>query len=287
MLTKLSDIPTGEAITQMVFGPAGSGKTAYAGTIGDDGIIIDCENRPSTLKSAWFKEKIGTNPYIHVVTEELAPSAGPQALQDIKLFLNNLYTNEPELFKKITTICIDGGTAVRRFALNQALELNQKLDRSKTLTRAKSISNLNEINYIPTNISDIGTEIGVMESLFIKLTEFCKENGKHLLFTAHERVQHNKPAAVGEPATVNSIKPGFSGQTFPDTIPGFFDLVWHSEVSSGGAQALYRMRTVGDEKLIAKTCYGGIFPELVSGADFRKVVKCIKENTKWVNPGQR
>jgi hypothetical protein len=99
--------------------------------------------------------------------------------------------------------------------------------------------------------------------------------------TAHERISFKEKGTITGPDVVDKIRPGFTGRTFPDSIPGMFDLVWYTQVIGGGERAIYRVRTEGDVGLVAKTCYNGLFPEIYPNPNFQNIIKIIKGEKKY------
>jgi hypothetical protein len=118
----------------------------------------------------------------------------------------------------------------------------------------------------------------LVEKFVLTYIRMCKEAHKHLIMTAHERITFNPPTSLGAEPTINHIKPGFTGRTFPDAVTGHFDLVWHAEKIGGGEQIKYRMRTLGDSSLTAHTKWGGIFPTLLESPKFLDVVAKIRNS---------
>lgn len=266
-MPRLSDMPVGSSVIQLVYGPSGSGKTEYCGTAGSRAGIVNCGLGIVTLQSKGFKSRHpNVNPIVETVIEEAIPDKAEGF--DKVCDLADKFLDDPE----IDTLIIDDVTALRRFALNKGLEINQSTGKSQSLgtSRAKEA--------IIIAVQDYGIEMSLVEQFVITYAGLCREKNKHFLLIAHERVTYNKPAQIGGVATVNSIRPGFTGQTFPDSVTGHFDLVWHMECQGSGDRILYKARTAGDSALVAKTRWSGLFPVLVDNPNFLKVVQTIREN---------
>lgn len=267
-MPRLSDLPVGESVTMLIYGPAGSGKTEFCGTAGDRTLIINTGLGIVTLQSKGFRTRHKSNPFIETVTEDPIPNAayGFDKVCDI---IDDYLKNHKDEFD---TIIIDDVTALRRFAMNKGLEINQKLNRSKTATTRS------QLEVIVPGIQDFSIEMNLIEQFIITYVSIAKENNKHFILTAHERVNYNKPASLGEPPTVNSIRPAFTGQTFPDSVTGHFDCVWHFETMGAGERIMYNARTAGDSALVAKTRWSGVFPVIVKNPNFLEVVAKIRES---------
>lgn len=271
-MTRLSDIPLGESITLCLYGGAGTGKTWMCGTLGDRTLYCNIENRLATFQGVLFKQRYKFNPLVITVHEEPVPDGGAKALVKLTQEINREIDEHKDEFDNI---CIDGATALRRFAMNMGLEINQKTKKSQSLTNKATISP--DFPVTDITVQDYGMEMALIERFIIQMKEYCFEAKKNFILTAHERVEFNKPARIGDAPTVRSVKPGFTGQTFPDSIPGLFDLVWHTEVVGGGSGATYVVRTEGDRELIAKTCFNGLFKDRIPSPILTDVFKRIKE----------
>lgn len=265
-MTRLSDLPIGESVVQLIYGPAGVGKTEYCGTAGSRAGIINCGLGLVTLQSPGFKKRHpNVNPEIETIVEEAIPdeaTAFDEVCDKADLLLDN---------KDVDTFIVDDVTALRRFAMNKALEINQSTKKSDSLNKSRKL----RAQIIA--VQDYGIEMDLIAKFVITYIGICKEKKKNFILVAHERVSYNKPSQIGAPPTVNSIRPGFTGQTFPDEITGHFDLVWHFENQGAGERVLYKARTVGDSNLVAKTRWGGLFPVLIDNPNFQDVVKRIRE----------
>lgn len=279
LIERLSDKKRGTSITLLLYGPAGSGKTWFCGSTGDRTLYIECENRLATVQSPGFKKKWGNwNPIVHQVTEEFLPDGGAKALDEIARIIRTASTDYPDQFD---TIVVDGASALNRFALNKGLELNQKLGKSKTLSRI-GLDVLNtEIAIVDLAVQDRTAEMGMIENFIFKVNDYVRKEGKHFIMTAHERITYKeKPKdhmTAPDKDFIDKIRPGFTGRTFPDNIPGMFDLVWYMQCVGSGAQAIYRARTEGDSGLIAKSSFNGIFKELEPNPNFQDILKRIRE----------
>lgn len=274
LIKRLADIPRGESITMLAYGPAGTGKTWFCGSTGDRTLYIECENRLATVQGDLFRKKWGNwNPIIHQVTEEFLPDGGAKALDEIAQIIKKASIDYPDQFD---TIVIDGASAFNRFALNKGLELNQKLGKSKTLTRI-GLNVLNtEIALMDLAVQDRTAEMNMVENFIYKVNDYVRAEGKHFLMTAHERLTFKEKGNITSPEVVDKIRPGFTGRTFPDSIPGMFDMVWYFEAVGVGDRTQYRAITQGHKGLVAKTGFNGIFKEIEPDPNFQDILKRIK-----------
>jgi hypothetical protein len=100
---------------------------------------------------------------------------------------------------------------------------------------------------------------------------------------AHERHIYEKASRIGGTDTLIKILPGFTGKTFPDAVQLHFDFVWNHEVVNGNK---FRAKTVGNEKIIAKTSWEtsisakdpSVFTEVVDNPNFQDILKKIRGN---------
>jgi hypothetical protein len=275
LIERLNDKPKGESVTLCLYGASGTGKSWFCGSAGDRTLYIECENRLATVQSPAFKKKWGNwNPIVKQVTEEFLPEGGAKALDEITKLIREASTDYPDQFD---TIIIDGASAFNRFALNKGLELNQKLGKSKTLTRI-GLNVLNtEIAIIDLTVQDRTAEMGMVQNFIFKINDYVRREKKHFILTAHERLTYKEKQNITAVDVTDRIRPGFTGRTFPDEIPGMFDLVWYSEVVGSGDNANYRVRTEGDRSVVAKTCFNGIFKQIETNPNFQDILKRIRE----------
>lgn len=274
-MPRLNDLPKGESVIGLIYGPAGSGKTDLLGTAGNEALIINIGMGIATLQSqSWKKRNPNCNPIIETILEDAIPNtaeAFDKVCDIIDEYLEK-YRSE------IKYLIIDDATALRRFAMNKGLEINQKLGKSNSLSRSK------QDDYVAIAVQDYGIEMDLIDKFIIGYTSICRDMGLHFFMSAHERVQYNAPRTIGETPTINSVKPGFTGRTFPDSVTGHFDLVFYTEVKGSGDRAHYQVRTVGDSSLVAKCRFGGIFKNVEeirsdvspSGLTLPKIIERIK-----------
>lgn len=268
-MTRLYEHNTHESVTALLYGASGSGKTFLAASAGSDTLIITPSNGLATLKSPLFRQLCpNVNPFVEVNDEEPMPknAYGFDKISDIIDSYLEKQRNE------IKTIVVEDATQIRRMALNKGLELNQKLGLSKTLGKSKEV-------IVPT-VQDYGIEMNLVEQFMRHYTAQCKHLNINFIVTAHERFTFGKPDGIGGQAPVISIRPGFTGQTFPEDITGLFDLTWHTEIKGAGQRTFYQIRTAGDSVLSAKTRWGGLFPTIIERFHpMSEILSCIATST--------
>lgn len=264
-MPRLNDLPRGECITGIYYGPSGIGKTIFCGTAGDRALFVNIGNGIESLQSKWFKSYCpNSNPIVETITEDRVPTIakGFDAVCDI---IDEYLEKKSGEFD---TIIVDDATALRRMAMNKGLEINLQLGRTKGTTKKLDI-------VIPT-VQDYGVEMNLIEQFIGTYTTIAREKGKHFIMTAHDRITYKKGPNIGDIPTIHKISPGFTGQTFPDQVTGMFDLVWRGEAVGSGNNTLYRARTQGDESLVAKTRYAGLFPTLYPNPKFLDIIEAVK-----------
>lgn len=267
-MPRLSELLKGSSIAQLYYGGSGTGKTNYCGSAGSDSVGINIGGGLSTIQSDRFKKAYNNaDPVIETVIEPAVPDTA-KAFDEVCDHMDR-YLDDPTLLSTYNTIWVDDITALRRFALNKGLEINQKLGKSKSA----GLSKLYDVSV--TTVQDYAIEMSLIEQFVVHYIGKCRERNKHLIMTAHERINFNAPTTMGAEPTVSSIKPGFTGRTFPDAVTGHFDLVWHAEKLGGGEQIRYRARTVGDGSLTAHTKIG-TFPTIYENPNFLEVIRKIQ-----------
>lgn len=269
-MPRLNELPIGKSISALFYGGAKTGKTVLAASAGDRTLFINVGNGIVTLQSEWFRKIYNSNPIIETVSEEYVPTSarGYDKVCDI---IEDYLKKSPDEFD---TIVIDDATNIRRMAMTKGLELNQQLGKSKT---RETLTSNKLVDVIIPTVADFGAEMALVEQFIGSYTTLAQEKGKHFIMTAHERLTFEKGKAIGDLPTLKKVSPGFTGQTFPDSVTGVFDLVFHMEAVGSGNQTQYRARTKGDEALTAGTRYPELFPTLYVNPKFTDIIKAIKE----------
>lgn len=275
MFRRLVELPPGDSVTCLVYGAAKTGKTWFLGSAGERTLFLSNGNGDETLKSILFRENVGANPMVVKIEDPIDPETGlpldAVALELMKDTINYAMVNMNDQFD---TICIDDSTALRKSAFWKGLLLNDKTGKSKTLASVKA----DEV--ITSTVQDYGIEMQIVMQFFVMLIDMCKKHKKHLLIGAHERYTYRKGDKIGDLPTLVRIRPAFTGQTFPDDVAALFDCVFHSEAVGGGSNTAYRMRTSGDEVLVAGNRYGGTFATVEPNLKFTDMLRRIKDGQR-------
>lgn len=268
---RLTEVYTTNAL---IFGGSGTGKTWFAGTAGPRTLFVNIGNGIRTLESIGFLKKYPDAAQMLTVdvTEKLTHTGLPEAatafdtISDVVDFCLDKRSDE------FDTIVIDDASALKQFAMNKGLELNQKIGKSQSLSKGK------QLELQVKAIQDYGIEMDLIEQFLDGYCRICREAGKNFIVTAHERTIYKKGDTPGEIPTIYKIKPGFTGQTFPDQVPRHFDWVFHSEVVAAGGGPVYRMNTVGDEIITGKCRDAGVFQTIEKNPNLKEMLDRVKPN---------
>ena len=239
-------VPSG--IMQLVYGPSGTGKTFYAGSAGDDWVFMTDKNGVKTLESKLFADKVGTNPYVMEIKPDESPTR-PTMFDSIRNQIDMLLS--PATKNDFRGIILDDINTTRIGARSKAIDLNGTLGKSKSAVNAQS-GKFKDI-LIPT-IADFGTEMSLVEAFLRQLTDGLRDEGKHLIVCAHERIYRNKDSNI-----ITAVKPLFTGADTPDAIPGIMDLTWYIRTVGAGMNIKREFVTESEGHIMAKTRLGGLF----------------------------
>lgn len=268
-----------EVVSLLLYGNTKTGKTWFIGSAGDRAVIISPSQGIATLQSPLFKALIKANPFIELVDEEPMPEKA-EGYDKVKALVE-LYLENPD----VDTIIVDDITNFRRMAMNKGLELNGKLLSGSGTPRTATLAKMRKLGstaVIGKEVGDWTAEMGLVESFVNSATMFCKQAKKNFIMTAHERLTFKPPEKMGGLRVLEKVAPGFTGQTFPDEVVGYFDLIWHTEVAGSGDRTFYQIRTAGSNSLIAGTRWGGLFPTIFEKQPlFSEVVECIKSQKPY------
>lgn len=272
-----SEIEPASSVSGMIYGPAGSGKTDFAGSCGERSLYIDVGRSSETFHGASFKQRRGAYKGIYVPITEAGSKTNyimPDKAEAYDMVCDVIDEALLKIFDQFDVVILDELSAFGRFAMNKGLEINQGTGKSKANEASK------KWDMILPGKQDFGTEMGLVKNFLAGTIDLLKKNGKHFLVIAHERYLYqsvtNKDGVKVETDVISKILPSFTGKKDIDAIPNMFDLVWHTETVRNGENYIYRMRTQGDDILVAKTRYGGIFKSIETDLDFPKVIERIK-----------
>lgn len=257
-----------EPLSLLLYGEAGTGKTFFAGSLGDRSLVCNLGWGLKTWSGPNFINKHGV---IHPLRIDI-PIDNPHSF-DI------LYDSLESAMKlhgdKFDAVIVDEITALRRHAMNKAAEINHDLNKYGK-SPYDSYDKIKDIGYVVPQIMDYGEEMRAVEDFLIKYIELCKTAGKHFLALAHERHDEKKVKGTLNESVTTAIYPGFTGQTFPSDCTRFFDEVWRLTVVGIDKARTYQFQTEPDALVVAKTRHGGVFAEIEKNLDFPTVIKRIK-----------
>src|SRR6185312_7538456 len=273
--TTLKEITDDNITSLLYYGPSGCGKSWFAGTAGPRTLFFNIGNGIKTLKSPAFMKAYPTanEMIITTINEDVGASRIPSVAEALDKISDTIDFALKQFPEKFDTVVIDDASALRRFALIKGLEINQKLSKSKSLAMSKSV------DLLVKAVQDFGVEMDLIEQFVAGYTVIFKDHGKHFIMTAHERNIFKKGDSIGEIPTLYKIKPGFTGQTFPDTVPAYFDWVFRAEVVNG---SIFRARTIGDDLITAKCRDGGVFGSVETNPNFLTMLNKVANLKKGV-----
>jgi hypothetical protein len=268
---RLGEYEPGQSWILLYYGPSKTGKTYFAGTAGARTLFINVGDGIETLMAPAFVNRYrdASREMIMVDIRETNPQGIAEAFDRMCDAVAYALKKFPD---KFDTIVLDEATALRKYAMNKATELNTGA-RKNSATRAKRTE-----AFMEPDIGDYKTEMQMIEWFLGNFTPQFKEAGKNFLMLAHERQVFQKASTIGGEQTLKKIQPGFTGKTFPDTVPAYFDDVWHSEVVGGGTNVVYRARTAGSEMEVGGARHGGIFSTVELDPNFLKMLERIKQS---------
>lgn len=274
-----SEVEPAESVTSLIFGPSKSGKTDFSGSAGERSIYLDVGRGAETFHSQSYIQRRGPYKGFYFPigekgggTNYIVPTKA-QAYDQVCDIIDESIKKIPE---KFDTFILDELTAFSRFALNKGIEINGGTGKSQ----AKATSD--KWDMIVPGVQDYGAEMSLVKQFLAGTIDICKANNKHLIVLAHERYLYDvivdtKSGKKTETDTIKKILPSFTGRKDVDAIPNLFDCVLHTEVVRSGENLIYRIRTMGDETLVAGTRYGGVFKPVETGLTFPDMIRRIKE----------
>jgi hypothetical protein len=272
--SQLSDLVHGESESFLIWGGAGSGKTWFIGTAGSRTLILNNGMGMTTLQSPLFRSKFPNyNPILANLREKIGARGKYSAATVHDATCDTIDKALKEFPDKFDTIAIDDGSALRRNAMNKALELNSSTGKSKTQEQI-----VDKYGLVVPAMQDYQTEMRIIDHFIGSYIDLAKQSGKHIIICAHERMTFAKGEKMGDEKKLLKKAPLFTGtDTNPDIASQYFDNVFYFEVVGGGAQRVYRCTTSGHETLNAKTRWGGVFETVESNPDFLKFIERIKK----------
>jgi hypothetical protein len=274
---KLTDLPT----SVCYYGGSGSGKTEFGGTAGDRTLIIDVGSSRRTLLSSGFRNRIKTNPIIVPVAEDIKKKGIPDTAKAYDKVCDVIDWFLANRAGDIDTIVIDDATFLRKAAMFKGLEYNQDTGKSQSMNK------IDATGVMAVAVQDYGAEMSLIEQFIGGYNEIIKEkHGKNFILLAHERNVFEQPKdargnpIIGALPTLIRTLPGFTGKTFPDQIPVFFDWVFHAEPINSVNRTIYRARTQHDGITLAKCRDSGVFATHEKDPNFVNMLKKAVESMK-------
>jgi len=227
-------------IKLLLYGPSGTGKTHFAWTAGPRTAYIEVGKH--ALTGQLFDYKMAFHETVFIKASELSRDYISEIREVLKKAFDDLNSWD--------TLVIDELTSLGLASKLRGLKINDELgvgDKSKGWFKKAEV-----LKAVLMHPSDWGTAIGVLDSFLSEVCRGCDENDKNVILLAHERIEFAQ-TKLGEDRKRARTYIGTFGQTFPDTVPNYFNYVWHTSVEGKGKTKRYFIRTEGEEGLYGKT----------------------------------
>lgn len=277
---RLADRLPGESWINLIYGQSKSGKTFTAGTTGPRSLYINTGEGIETLMAPAFRERYpeAARGIIMVDIREQKPDGTADAFDMITDVIDHGLKYFPD---KFDWIVLDDATFTRKAALLKGMELN-------TAARTKTTRKNRMTDYVKADVGDYGEEMAMIEWLLSQYIPIFRGAQKHFTLLAHERQIFARPANIGDEPVLKRIVPGFTGKTFPDKVPSFFDDVMHSEwITDASGNCEYRLRTMGNDMEMGGTRHGGIFASVEKNPNLKEMLERIKKAQRYTTPSLR
>jgi hypothetical protein len=278
MIRRLGDRQPGEVFNGIIYGPSGSGKTHLLGTCGDRTLYINTGDGLATLESPAFQRKIASS---NMLTIDATEDFFPDRAEAFDFVCDAIDYCLKERNDEFDYVVIDDCSSLGDFAMNKGLEVSAALDKSKTIERMGKL--IKRFRTASPAMQDWGMEMSLMEQFLKGYRDIINGQGKHFVVTAHEDRIFKKAlgARMGDDEVLTSIVPAFTGtKKRPDRLPKMFENVWHTEVVGGGDQVAYRVRTAGDEIMMAKSRHLGVFKVVEVNPNLQDMIKRIQNQKR-------
>lgn len=259
---RLSAFVPGESWILLLYGQSKAGKTYTAGTTGARTLYLNVGGGHETLLAPAFTSRYPEAKDMMVVNFDTAKENSFDLV--CKAIDYALLKHHGEF----DWIVLDEATALRKGAMDKAMELN-------TVARTTIRMSPTE-EFVAPDIQDFLREMQAIEWFLATYVPIFKREGKHFVMVAHERQIFKKGTKKGDDAVLDRIVPGFTGKTFPDAVPAYFDDVWHMEKVSTVAAPQYRVRTAGTGSELGDSRHGGIFQAQEVDPNLQKMLARIR-----------
>jgi hypothetical protein len=264
-MPRLSQLNLTNAITLLIYGAPGIGKTHVLGSAGSRTLILTDLNGMATLQNPVFQAQYpGCDPHVEVIKGDEDPSKST-AYDQMTNIINNYFEHKLDEFD---TVAIDDVDFLRASAMNKAVTINFMEKRSQTKTKIKDFHMV-----LPTQ-ADFGTEMGLVEGFISNLASVCRTYNKNLIVCAHEKILYEKDSRTKEETPVKYI-PHFTGKAAPEAIGDYFDLVIRMTRLGKTPSVVYKFQCHPDEKVSAKDRYS-VFKTMEDNLSWPKIVARIK-----------
>lgn len=267
-----------ESVTLLLWGAAKTGKTDFSGSAGERSLYIDVGKSAETFHAKGFKERRGTFKGFYRKVEEVAAKENyvmpdtATAYDQVCDIIDKALEVMPD---KFDVVIVDEATAFRRYAMNKALEINQGMNKSQAGANSK------KWDMVLPGVQDYGSEMSLVSQFIAGTIDLLKRHNKHFILVAHERalfesVTDSKTGKKTETDIVKKLVPAFTGKKDIDAIANMFDCVFHTEKARSGETEVFRIRTQGDDGLVAGHRYSGVFQPIETNLTFPRMIERIK-----------
>lgn len=267
---RLGDRKPGQSWILLIYGASGTGKTWFCGTAGEKTLFLNIGNGMETLSSPLFLSKYPSAKdiiYVDITARMAGEVAADKAFDIITDAIDVALAKHAD---KFDTIVLDDATYLRKMAMNKAMTLNTAARTNKTGRYDPTES------FVSADVQDYKVEMNMIEWFLATYTPKLREANKHFVMTAHERMTFGKAPKIGDDAPLLRVMPGFTGKTFPDVIPAYFDDVFRTEVVGSEMNRVYRFSTAGNEMQSGKSRHAGVFENVEKSPEFRKLLARIQ-----------
>lgn len=258
----------------LLYGASGSGKTWFAGTA-DHCLYLNAGGGIETLRSPLFKSKYPNikRKIVNIYETFEGPTIKKAIGFDKVTDTLDMLLEDADLREFTKTVVIDDATFVRSFARLRGIEIVDDLA-GRTGTNRRKLN-----RYIHQLPDDVFREMSMIEWFCLQYIPILRNEGINLLLLAHERLIYGKAPKMMDDRPLKAIKPGFSGQTFPDEVPKHFDEVWYIEKKYNEKTGEYsQIKTGGSGNELTKTRNAGVFARYEINKSYEQLLVQRKEN---------